>query len=63
MSEDAFVELSEDTYVRTVWTVRCNGFDVLGWMYRPAGKAWDIGYRFRFYRDRRAFNSGKGGAA
>lgn len=55
--DDAFISLKEDTHVRAIWYVGTKTFDVIGWMYRPAGKAWNIGYRFRFYRDNRAFNS------
>jgi hypothetical protein len=58
MSNDAaFIDLSEHTHVRAIWFVGTKTMDVLGWMYRPAGKAWEIGYRFRFYKDARVFNS------
>jgi hypothetical protein len=53
----AFISLDEDTYVRAVWFVECERCDVLGWMYRPKGEHWRIGYRFRHYVDGKAFDS------
>jgi hypothetical protein len=53
----AIVKLDHDTYVRAMWHMFGEHFDVMGWMYRPKGKPWDIGYRFRHYKDDRAFDS------
>lgn len=54
---DAFVNLESDTYVRALWHVLCQDFNIMAWIYRPKGNPWVIGYRFRHYRDERAFNS------
>lgn len=53
----AFIELREDTYVRSIWNALFETFDVMGWMYRHPGQPWAIGYRFRFHVDNKAFNS------
>jgi len=57
LRDNSFIVLDEDTFVRAVWYAGTEHFDVLGWMYRPAGKPWKIGYRFRHYRDDRVHGS------
>lgn len=51
------ISIHEDTYVRTIWYVGCERFNVLAWMYRRPGNPWEIGYRFRHYRDDKVFDS------
>lgn len=53
----AFIEIQENTYVRAIWFCELEHSNVLGWMLRHPGEEWNIGYRFRHYRDRKAFNS------
>ena len=53
----AWIEVNQDTYVRALWYVDAPTFNVLAWMYKPKDKPWCCGFRFRYYRDDKAFNS------
>lgn len=59
MSEhrNAYMSIDQDTFVRAVWDLEAPWFNLLGWMYKPKDKPWEIGYRFRYFEDGKAFNS------
>jgi hypothetical protein len=57
MTSKPYISLDETTFVRTIWMLEAQTFNVLGWMYRPKDEPWCIGYCFRYYADQKAFNS------
>lgn len=55
---DAIFAFTEKTYIEAVWFVAWTDSDFMGCVYRDGpGEPWRAGYRFRYYRDDKAFGS------